>query len=38
MDPPERHAWQAAEYWDYQLIQNYIYPRATFGEEPFASS
>ncbi len=27
----------AAEYWDYQLIQNYIYPRATFGEEPFAS-
>src|SRR5215216_54372 len=28
---------QAAEYWDYQLIQNYIYPRATFGEEPFAS-
>lgn len=28
---------EAAEYWDYQLIQNYIYPRATFGEEPFAS-
>jgi len=27
----------AAEYWDYQLIQNYIYPRATFGEEPYAS-
>ena len=27
----------AGEYWDYQLIQNYIYPRATFGEEPFAS-
>jgi hypothetical protein len=27
----------AAEYWDYQLIQNYIYPRATFGEEPWAS-
>lgn len=25
------------EYWDYQLVQNYIYPRATFGEEPFAS-
>ncbi|MBM4262406.1 MAG: hypothetical protein FJ145_13375 [Deltaproteobacteria bacterium] len=23
--------------WDYQLIQNYIYPRATFGEEPYAS-
>jgi hypothetical protein len=28
----------AGEYWDYQLIQNYIYPRATFGEEPFASN
>jgi hypothetical protein len=27
----------AGEYWDLQLIQNYIYPRATFGEEPFAS-
>jgi hypothetical protein len=27
----------AGEYWDYQLVQNYIYPRATFGEEPFAS-
>jgi hypothetical protein len=27
----------AAEYWDYQLIQNYIYPRATYGEEPYAS-
>jgi hypothetical protein len=26
----------AGEYWDYQLIQNYIYPRATFGEEPWA--
>jgi hypothetical protein len=26
----------AAEYWDYQLVQNYIYPRATFGEEPMA--
>jgi hypothetical protein len=25
------------EYWDYQLIQNYVYPRATFGEEPYAS-
>ena len=23
----------ASEYWDYQLIQNYICPRATFGEE-----
>jgi hypothetical protein len=27
----------AKEYWDYQLVQNYIYPRATFGEEPYAS-
>ena len=26
----------AAQYWDYQLVQNYIYPRATFGEEPWA--
>jgi hypothetical protein len=27
----------AAQYWDYQLIQNYIYPRATYGEEPYAT-
>jgi hypothetical protein len=27
----------AGEYWDYQLIQNYVYPRATYGEEPWAS-
>jgi hypothetical protein len=27
----------AGEYWDYQLAQNYLYPRATFGEEPWAS-
>ena len=27
----------AGQYWDYQLVQNYIYPRATFGEEPWAS-
>jgi hypothetical protein len=27
----------AGEYWDYQLVQNYIYPRATFGEEPYAT-
>jgi hypothetical protein len=27
----------AARYWDLQLVQNYIYPRATFGDEPFAS-
>jgi hypothetical protein len=28
----------AGRYWDLQLIQNYVYPRATFGEEPFASN
>ncbi|WP_370223631.1 UGSC family (seleno)protein [Pararhodobacter marinus] len=28
---------KAGEYWDLQLVQNYVYPRATFGEEPFAS-
>ena len=28
---------RAGEYWDYQLIQNYIYPRATYGEEPYAT-
>jgi hypothetical protein len=27
----------AGEYWDYQLVQNYLYPLATFGEEPWAS-
>lgn len=27
----------AGEFWDYQLIQNYVYPRATFGEEPWAT-
>jgi hypothetical protein len=27
----------AGEFWDYQLAQNYIYPRATFGEEPWAA-
>jgi hypothetical protein len=27
----------AGEYWDYQLVQNYIYPRATAGEEPWAT-
>jgi len=27
----------AGEYWDYQLVQNYIYPRATFGDEPWAT-
>ena len=23
--------------WDLQLVQNYVYPRATFGEEPMAT-
>ena len=27
----------AGEYWDYQLVQNYLLPRATFGEEPLAA-
>ena len=27
----------AARYWDLQLVQNYIYPRATCGEEPQAT-
>jgi len=28
---------KASEFWDYQLNLNYVYPRATFGEEPYAS-
>ena len=28
---------KASEYWDYQLIENYVYPRALNGEEPYAS-
>jgi hypothetical protein len=27
----------AGRYWDIQVVQNYIYPRATFGEEPLAT-
>jgi hypothetical protein len=27
----------AGVYWDYQLIQNYVYPRALNGEEPYAT-
>ncbi|TKT76728.1 hypothetical protein [Aquamicrobium sp. LC103] len=27
----------AGRFWDLQLVQNYIYPRATFGEEPLAT-
>ena len=27
----------AGIYWDYQLVQNYIYPRALNGEEPYAT-
>src|SRR3989441_7645324 len=28
----------AAGFWGYQLVRNYLYPRATFGEEPWASN
>ena len=28
----------AGRYWDLQLIQNYVYPRATCGEEPYAAN
>jgi hypothetical protein len=27
----------AGRYWDLQLVQNYVYPWATFGKEPMAS-
>ena len=27
----------AGRYWDLQLVQNYVYPWATFGQEPMAS-
>jgi hypothetical protein len=27
----------AGEYWDYQLIENYVYPRALNGVEPYAT-
>ncbi|MGH7089693.1 MAG: hypothetical protein ACREFQ_12415 [Stellaceae bacterium] len=27
----------AGRYWDLQLVQNYVYPWATFGREPDAS-
>jgi len=27
----------AGQYWDYQLIQNYVYPRALNGVEPYAT-
>jgi hypothetical protein len=27
----------AGRYWDLQLVQNYVYPHATFGTEPMAS-
>src|SRR5690606_38645137 len=29
---------RGAPYWDLQIVQNYIYPRATAGEEPMASN
>jgi hypothetical protein len=27
----------AGVYWDYQLIENYVYPRALNGAEPYAT-
>ena len=27
----------AGRYWDLQLVQNYVYPMATFGQQPMAS-
>ena len=27
----------AGRYWDLQLVQNYVYPWATFGREPYAT-
>jgi hypothetical protein len=33
----ENHRLPAGEYWDQQLVQNYVYPRATFGDEPYAT-
>lgn len=33
----ENSTMPAGRYWDLQVVQNYIYPRATFGEEPLAS-
>ena len=28
---------RAGVYWDLQLVQNYVYPWATFGQEPMAT-
>ena len=33
----ENATMRACEFWDDQLIQNYVYPRATYGEEPWAT-
>jgi len=33
----ENGTMKAGEYWDYQLVQNYKYPRATFGEPTWAA-
>ncbi len=38
-----RWLWESAKmpagrYWDLQLVQNYRYPRATYGEEPLATN
>lgn len=34
----ENATMEAGVYWDYQMIQNYVHPRAMNGEEPFASN
>lgn len=33
----ENATMQAGVYWDYQLIENYVYPRALNGVEPYAT-
>jgi hypothetical protein len=33
----ENATMRASEYWDYQLIQNYVHPRALNGVEPYAT-
>ena len=33
----ETAAMPAGRYWDLQLVQNYVYPWATFGQEPMAT-
>ena len=37
LDPRERRRCRPAGFWDLQLVQNYVYPWATFGKEPMAT-